>query len=362
MKILVTGSSGFIGKNLCLSLEYQGYEVYRFDVDNTKSELRMMIKNCDFIMHLAGINRPLAPEEFYDGNVRLTQWLVQIIEEERKTVPLLFSSTIQAEQFNDYGKSKRQAEEVVSEYALRTGSDIFIYRLANAFGKWCRPNYNSQVATFCHMVANDLDFKVTVPNAIVPLVYIDDIVHSFMTCIGKPGSMEVQEVDPTYKISVGKLADTIKSFKDYRENKRIQYDKSELERKLYTTYLSYVPEEKLIGSLGWEVDAYDFLKSDSFGKLSIRYLQPGEVSGNHWHGKRSERYVVVAGCGKMKMRRIGSEQIIEHHLSREKIQVVDIPVGYVHSIENIGDSELVLLVWSEAYEHDRNSDIFEEQV
>lgn len=364
MKILVTGSKGFIGKNLCISLIQRGFDVLTYDLENTEDEFVEAIHQANFVIHLAGINRPLTPEEFYDGNVNLTLRLVELLKEESRNIPLLFSSSIQAEQLNDYGKSKRQAEDIVTEYNLSTGSDVFVFRLANAFGKWCRPNYNSVVATFCYNIANSLPIQVNVPNAIIPFVYIDDIVDSFINCIGKKGSLEIQTVEPIYKISLGDLAGTLNKFKHSRESFMIG-NMLGFEKKLYSTYLSYLPKDQFGYELKMNIDNRgsftEFIKSEDKGQISINVSKPGIIKGNHWHHTKNEKFLVVSGTGIIRFRKIGETKVIEYNVSGEKLTVIDIPTGYTHNIENIGNDNLVTVIWcNEIYDKNKPDTFFEE--
>jgi len=298
MKILVTGSNGFIGKNLCATLNVKGYEVIPFDKDTTKS-LEECVKESDFVIHLAGINRPLNVEEFYDGNTNLTYKLIEILKEDGRNIPLLLSSSIQAKRDNDYGKSKKQAEDLVFEYGKN--ADVFVYRLENAFGKWGRPNYNSVIATFCYNIANDLDIQINDPNVLIPFVYIDDIVNSFISCINTKGSNEYLYVTPSYKKTIGEVANLIYSFKESRKNLQVINMKDEFSKKLYSTYLSYLKKDDFSYELKMNVDNRgsftEFLRSDDRGQVSINISKPGIVKGNHWHHTKNEKFLVVKGEG-----------------------------------------------------------------
>lgn len=364
MKILVTGARGFIGKNLCLTLKQKDFEVLTYDLSNTELELIDKIHQTDFVMHLAGVNRPLKSEEFYDGNVNFTLKLIELLKIENRKIPLLFSSSIQAEQLNDYGKSKRQAEDVVTEYGLLTGSDVFVYRLANAFGKWCRPNYNSVVATFCYNIVNSLPIQVNVPNAIIPFVYIDDIVDSFIKCTSRKGSLEIQSVEPVYRVSIGDLADMLLSFKNNRETCYINETEG-FEKKLYSTYLSYLPEDQFSYPLQMNVDNRgsftEFVKTEDRGQVSINVCKPGITKGNHWHHTKNEKFLVVSGKGIIRFRKIEESKVIEYSVNGDQLTVVDIPPGYTHNIENIGENDLITIMWcNEVLDKDKPDTFFEE--
>ena len=359
MKILVTGSNGFIGKNLCATLNVKGYEVIPFDKDTTKS-LEECVKESDFVIHLAGINRPLNVEEFYDGNTNLTYKLIEILKEDGRNIPLLLSSSIQAKRDNDYGKSKKQAEDLVFEYGKN--ADVFVYRLENAFGKWGRPNYNSVIATFCYNIANDLDIQINDPNALIPFVYIDDIVNSFISCINTKGSNEYLYVTPSYKKTIGEVANLIYSFKESRKNLQVVNMKDEFSKKLYSTYLSYLKKDDFSYELKMNVDNRgsftEFLRSDDRGQVSINISKPGIVKGNHWHHTKNEKFLVVKGEGIIRFRQIYSDEIIEYKVSDKKLEVIDIPTGYTHNIENIGETDMVTVMWANEAFDPENPDTY----
>jgi UDP-2-acetamido-2,6-beta-L-arabino-hexul-4-ose reductase len=359
MKILVTGSNGFIGKNLCATLNVKGYEVIPFDKDTTKS-LEECVKESDFVIHLAGINRPLNVEEFYDGNTNLTYKLIEILKEDGRNIPLLLSSSIQAKRDNDYGKSKKQAEDLVFEYGKN--ADVFVYRLENAFGKWGRPNYNSVIATFCYNIANDLDIQINDPNVLIPFVYIDDIVNSFISCINTKGSNEYLYVTPSYKKTIGEVADLIYSFKESRKNLQVVNMKDEFSKKLYSTYLSYLKKDDFSYELKMNVDNRgsftEFLRSDDRGQVSINISKPGIVKGNHWHHTKNEKFLVVKGEGIIRFRQIYSDEIIEYKVSDKKLEVIDIPTGYTHNIENIGETDMVTVMWANEAFDPENPDTY----
>lgn len=361
-KILVTGAAGFIGKNLCLMLEQQGYEVLKFDRD-TKEPLEELVKQADMVMHLAGVNRPMNPQEFYDGNANLTIRLLQILEERK--LPLLLSSSIQAERDNDYGKSKKMAEDAVFAYGRKTGAGVSVFRLDNAFGKWCRPNYNSVVATFCNNIARDLPVTINDPDAEIRFVYIDDICKAFIACIDQPGSNTYLKVSPSYPVTIGRLAELLHSFHDSRMTNQVPYLEDGFEKKLYSTYLSYLPEDQFSYDLLSHADQRgsftEFLKSPDRGQVSINIAHPGIVKGNHWHHTKNEKFLVVKGKGIIRFRKVGTEDVIEYPVSDEKLEVVDIPVGYTHNIENIGSEDMITIMWAnEPFDPDHPDTFFEE--
>ena len=364
MKILVTGANGFIGKNLCLHLNELKHEVIKYDLD-TKVELSDCVSKCDFVIHLAGVNRPLSNDEFYDGNTNFTLKLINILKESNRKIPLLFSSSIQAELDNDYGKSKKMAEDLVFDYQNTTGADVYVFRLANAFGKWCKPNYNSVVATFCNNVANGIDISVNDPTTLIKFVYIDDIVATFIKCLDKDGSDNIINIEPLYVRSVGELAKTIKSFKKSRETLVINDLSDKFVSKLYSTYLSYIPEDEFVYELKTNVDDRgsftEFLKSDDNGQVSINISHPGIVKGNHWHHSKNEKFLVVSGSGVIRFRKIGCDKVIEYFVDGNNLKVVDIPCGYTHNIENIGEVDMVTVMWAnENFNVDKPDTYFEE--
>ena len=365
MKILVTGSEGFIGKNLCLTLKQQNYEVIPFD-RNTDMPLEECIKQADFVMHLAGINRPLTAEEFYDGNTNLTYHLIELLKKQGRKTPVLFSSSIQAVRDNDYGKSKKQAEDLIFQYGRDTNADVYVFRLENAFGKWCRPNYNSVVATFCYNIANHLDIRIDNPDAEIPFVYIDDIVSSFISCIGKAGSSDILSAEPSYKVTIGHLAELLHGFQKSRESLLIPDMTEGFEKKLYSTYLSYLPEDAFSYPLVMHEDNRgsftEFVKSEDRGQVSVNISKPGITKGNHWHHTKNEKFLVVKGKGIIRFRRIGDTKVVEYPVSGDKLEVVDIPTGYTHNIENTGTEDMVTIMWCNECFDPAHPDTFYEEV
>lgn len=364
MKILVTGANGFIGKNLCLALAEKEYEVIKFDRD-TKESLKDLVSKCDFVMHLAGINRPKNVEEFYKGNADLTSQLLTYMKEDGRKLPILITSSIQAERDNDYGKSKKEAEDYIIQYGKETGSPVYVYRLANAFGKWCRPNYNSVVATFCYNIANNLEITVNDPNVVIPFVYIDDIVRCIIDTIGTKPSEKYLSVTPQYDVKLGELADLLYKFKESRNDFMVP-NMQGFEKKLYSTYLSYLPKDDFSYDLNMHVDQRgsftEMLKCNEYGQVSVNIAHPGIVKGNHWHHTKNEKFIVVSGTGVIRFRKIGDDKVITYHVSGEKLEVVDIPVGYTHNIENTGDTDMVTVMWCNELFDPENPDTYYEEV
>lgn len=353
MKILVTGSKGFVGKNLVAELKNRGCkEIYEFDIDTDKSLLEKYTKDCEFVFHLAGVNRPQNEEEFMQGNFGFTNELLALLKKHNNKSPILITSSIQAKLDNPYGKSKKAGEDLVFNFGKENGNKTLVYRLPNLFGKWCRPNYNSVIATFCHNIANDLPIKVNDPNVELTLAYIDDVVEEFINALNFKENRkgEFCEVPKTYTVSLGKIADLIYSFKKSREELSIPNMNDEFTKKLYSTYLSYLPKDKFSYELKMNVDNRgsftEFIKTIDRGQVSVNISKPGITKGNHWHHTKNEKFLVVSGKGVIRFRKIDSEEIIEYFVSGEKLEVVDIPPGYTHNIENLGDTDMVTIMWA----------------
>lgn len=353
MKILVTGARGFVGKNLIAELSNRGYkEVYKFDIDTDKSLLDEYAKNCEFVFHLAGVNRPKDEKEFMEGNFGFTSELLNLLKKHNNKAPILITSSIQAERDNPYGNSKRAGEELLLSYSKETGAKALVYRLANLFGKWSRPNYNTVVATFCYNIARDLDIQVNTPQAELTLCYIDDVVDEFIKALeGNPTkNNKYCDVSVVHEIKLGDLADRIKSFKDIRNNLSIPNMEDTLTKKLYSTYLSFLPEDDFSYDLKMNCDNRgsftEFIRTSDRGQVSVNVSKPGITKGNHWHHTKNEKFLVVSGTGVIRFRNIDSEEIIEYKVSGEKLEVIDIPTGYTHSIVNIGDTDMVTVMWA----------------
>lgn len=366
MKILVTGAKGFIGKNLIVELKNRSYlDVFEFDIDTDIALLDKYTKECDFVFHLAGINRPKDEKEFMEGNYGFTTVLLNKLRENQNKSPILITSSIQAELNNPYGKSKKEAEEVLFIYEKETGSRSLVYRLPNVFGKWCRPNYNSAVATFCNNIANDLEIKVNDPTVVMNLVYIDDVVDEFVNAMeGKANKISRYcSIPVVHTVTLGKIVELIKSFKDSRVNLTVLNMSNEFEKKLYSTYLSYLPIDKFSYPLKMNIDNRgsftEFIRTPDRGQVSINISKPGITKGNHWHHTKNEKFLVVKGNGLIKFRKIDSDEIIDYHVSGDKLEVVDIPTGYTHSIVNIGDADMVTVMWvNEAFNREKPDTYF----
>jgi UDP-2-acetamido-2,6-beta-L-arabino-hexul-4-ose reductase len=353
MKILVTGANGFIGKNLIAELRNRKYEdIYEFDIDTDISLLEEYTKDCEFVFHLAGINRPLNESEFMEGNYGFTTILLNKLKEHSNRSPVLITSSIQAELDNPYGKSKKAGEEVLFTYENETGCKALVYRLPNVFGKWCRPNYNSAVATFCYNIANDLEIKINDPSVIMNLVYIDDVVDEFILALkGEENKIKSYcNVPVAHTVTLGKIVDLIYSFKNSRLDLSIPNMGNDFEKKLYSTYLSYLGTDQFSYPLKMNIDERgsftEFIKTIDRGQVSINISKPGITRGNHWHHSKNEKFLVVSGKGLIQFRKIGSNEIINYQVSGDKLEVVDIPTGYTHNIINEGDSDLVTVMWA----------------
>lgn len=366
-KVLITGTNGFIGKNLAASLAHQeGVEVRGVDVDSDPGALSALVIEADFIFHLAGVNRPQHVDEFAVGNTGTTETVVSILRSHGRATPILISSSIQAAQENPYGVSKRRAEEVVSTYGRDTGAPVYLYRLPNVFGKWCRPNYNSAVATFCHNIANELPIQVNDPSVVMNLVYVDDVVKAFIAALdgGMLPSEGFCQVQPVHTARLGEIAELIASFKKSREDKSIPNLADQLVKKLYSTYLSYLPADRFSYPLKMNVDERgsftEFIRTADRGQVSVNISKPGITKGNHWHHTKNEKFLVVSGEGVIRFRKIGGDEVIEYPVSGAKLEVVDIPTGYTHNISNTGSTDMVTVMWcNEVFDPERPDTIFE---
>ena len=353
MKILVTGAKGFVGKNLIAELKNRGYnEIYECDIETTIEELETYTKECEFVFHLAGVNRPEKEEDFMKGNFGFTSELLEMLKKNNNKSTIVITSSIQAKLDNPYGKSKKAGEDLMFEYSEKTGAKVIVYRLPNVFGKWCRPNYNSAVATFCNNIANDLPITVNDPNVIMKLVYIDDVVEEFIGALER--KEHVQEkfgyIPTVHTIKLGEIVELIKSFKESRKNLMLPNMKDEFSKKLYSTYLTYLPENQFNYELKMNVDNRgsftEMFKTAERGQISVNISKPGITKGNHWHNTKNEKFIVVRGKAVIRFRKIDSDKVIEYIVSGDKIEVVDIPCGYTHNIENIGDTDLVTIMWA----------------
>ena len=383
--ILITGAGGFIGKNLVATLKTAGYtDLMLFERDDPPETLAEYAARAGFVYHLAGINRPKDPSEFYTGNAGLTDTMLSLLETSGNACPVLVTSSIQAALDNDYGKSKKQAEDAIFEHGKRTGAPVYVFRMEGVFGKWCRPNYNSVVATFCHNIAHGLPIQVRDPGYELPLVYIDDVVACILDAM-EQGEVVRDEggicrIHPVHRTTLGALADTIEGFAKARGGAAAralgtdglptlavpELAAGSFEKKLYSTYLSYLPEDDFAYDLNMHCDNRgsftEFLRTPERGQVSVNISKPGIVKGNHWHHTKNEKFLVVKGEGIIRFRQIFSDQVIEYRVSGEKLQVVDIPCGYTHNIENVGDGEMVTVMWANEAFDPEHPDTFAMQV
>lgn len=368
-KVLVTGAKGFIGKNLVLELKNRKtFEIFECDVDTTEDQLAQFAKECEFVFHLAGVNRPQRTEEFMKGNYGFTTKLLEILQKNGNRSPILMSSSIQAKLDNDYGKSKKAGEDYILDYGTNNSIATYVFRLPNVYGKWCRPNYNSAIATFCNNIARGLEIKVNDRSTLLTVVYIDDVVNAFIDATDgivardDDGYCKVSIED---KITLGEIVDTLYSFKDSRKTLSVANMNRGVIKKLYSTYLSYLPEDEFAYDLKMNADARgsftEFLRTDGQGQVSINISKPHIVKGNHWHHTKNEKFLVVKGTGVIRFRKIGTDKVIEYPVSGDKLQVVDIPCGYTHNIENVGDDDMVTVMWAnEPFDKDHPDTFYEE--
>ena len=377
MKILVTGAKGFVGKNLVATLRNiaEGKDktrnispdltVFEYDLDTDPSLLTQWAKECDFVFDLAGVNRPKEQEEFMEGNFGFTNTLLRALE--GNPCPVMLSSSIQAERDNLYGQSKLAGEGLLRAYGERTGAEVLIYRFPNLFGKWCRPNYNSVTATFCHNIAHGLPIQVNDPAVELRLVYIDDLVDEMLCALrGEPhreGDFCIVPVE--YRLTLGRMAELIRSFRDSRKQNEVIDTSDALTQKLYATYLSYLPKEEFSYPLHMNVDARgsftEIIRTAERGQFSVNISKPGITKGNHWHHSKNEKFLVVSGRGVIRFRQIHSDEVVEYFVSGEKLEVVDIPTGYTHNIENLGDTDMVTFMWaSECFDPNKPDTYFME--
>jgi len=363
MDVLVTGSNGFIGKNLVERLgRLEDVKVLTFDKDDRPESLKEKALSADFIFHLAGVNRPEKTEEFYEGNRDLTKHLTDILATNGRKTPLLMSSSIQAERDNDYGKSKREGEEVVKSYSAQSGAAVYIYRLPNVFGKWSKPNYNTVIATWCYNIIREIPIHIDDENLKLNLVYIDDVVEHFTRHLDENGRSGVlyPDISPVYEKTLGEIHTLLQMFKKSRETLLVPHVGRGFERALYATYLSFLPKNGFSYELKGHRDErgtfYEFLKTLDSGQFSVSTTAPGVTRGNHYHNTKNEKFLVVKGKASIKLRHIHSDEIVEYEASDEKMEVFEMIPGYTHEITNVGDEEMILLIWSNEIYDPENPD------
>lgn len=397
MKILVTGAKGFVGKNLCAQLnniregkarcygDLSISEIYEFDIDNTIDELDAYCKECDFVFNMAGVNRPKEQSDFMTGNFGFASVLLEMLKKHHNTCPVMLSSSIQATLIgryaeSDYGKSKLAGEELFFNYAVETGAKVLVYRFPNLFGKWSRPNYNSVVATFCHNIANDLPIQVNDPSVELEMLYIDDLVEEMISALDGnehhcefDGVRTVLKTDGrycavpiTHRVTLGEIVELLQQFARQPKTLLIpEIPYNSFAKKLYSTYLSYLPKEKIAFPLKMNVDNRgsftEMLRSDKCGQVSVNISKPGITKGEHWHHTKWEFFIVVSGHGLIRQRKVDTDEVIEFEVNGEHIEAVHMLPGYTHNIINLSDKEnLVTVMWAnEMFDPNRPDTFFE---
>ncbi|MCW2292127.1 UDP-2-acetamido-2,6-beta-L-arabino-hexul-4-ose reductase [Pseudomonas sp. BIGb0408] len=349
MKVLITGANGFVGKNLIVHLkERQDVEILTFGRSDDLSTLGERIAQADFVFHLAGVNRPQDPAEFREGNTELTVELCKAIEASGRQIPVVYTSSSQASLDNPYGVSKRGAEEALHALAQQHGSAVHLLRLPNVFGKWAKPNYNSAVATFCHNIARDLPIQINDPAAVITLVYIDDVIAHFLALMS--GETKGVDVEPQYRVSVGEIADRLRGFKESRNTLITDRVGEGFVRALYSTYLSYLPPERFT----YEVPKYgdprgvfvEMLKTPDSGQFSFFTAHPGITRGGHYHHTKTEKFLVIKGRARFGFRHIVSGELHELITEGDKPEIVETVPGWTHDITNVGDDEMIVMLWA----------------
>ncbi|MCL2057172.1 MAG: capsular polysaccharide biosynthesis protein CapF [Oscillospiraceae bacterium] len=356
MKILITGADGFVGRNLCASLT--GHELYRYDIDTDPPLLDSYCRDAEFVFHLAGVNRPEDPKEFMAGNFGFTSLLLETLKKYANTCPVVLSSSAQAALDNPYGRSKLAGEGLLYAYGEETGAKVIVYRFPNLFGKWCRPNYNSAVATFCHNIARGLPITVSDPKIELTLAYIDDVLDEFGRALNGAPAQAV-----THKATLGRIVGLLESFRDSRGLLSLPDLSDPFTKKLHAAYLSYLPEDEFAYPLKMNIDERgsftEILRTGHHGQFSVNITKPGIVKGNHWHYTKNEKFLVVSGKGVLRFRRIDDDKVVEYHISGDKMEIVDVPPGYTHNIENTGDADMIMFIWcNEQFDPQRPDTIY----
>lgn len=351
MKILVTGAEGFIARNLCLRLEESGYnQIIKIDRSSSDATLIKSLETADFIFHLAGSNRPKDESEFQTGNAGLTQRIIDILQANGRSTPVMLSSSTQAERDNPYGKSKAAAEHSLQEYAQRNGAKIYIYRLPNVFGKWCRPDYNSFVATFCHNIASGKDITIHDPNVMVTLVYIDDLCSELISLVQGKHKAGYQNVAPEYRVTVGEVAELLYKFKESRRTLITESVGTGFCRALYSTWLSYLSPSQFcypVPSYGDHRGVFcEMLKTHDSGQFSFFTAHPGITRGGHYHHSKNEKFLVIQGTACFKFEHVITGEKYELNITSDKYTIVETVPGWTHDITNTGSNELIVMLWA----------------
>ncbi len=396
MKILITGAKGFVGKNLTAALmnikegkdkthpQLEIDELYLYDIDSSEDVLEEGCKNADFVFNLAGVNRPQDPKEFMEGNFGFASKLLETLKKYKNTCPIMLSSSIQATLIgrydSDYGRSKKAGEDLFFNYGEKTGAKVLVYRFPNLFGKWCRPNYNSAVSTFCNNIANDLPITVNDPKVELELLYIDDLVDEMLLALeGREHHCEFDGIETvirddgkycgapvTHKVTLGEIVSLLESFSNQPKSLIVpEIPENSFAKKLYSTYLSYLPKEKVAFPLKMNVDARgsftELLKTEKCGQVSINISKPGITKGQHWHNTKWEFFIVVSGKGLIQMRKIGTDEVLNFEVDGDNIQAVHMLPGYTHNIINLSETEnLVTVMWAnEQFDSNKPDTFFE---
>ena len=382
MKILVTGARGFVGRNLVSQLRNirdgklknhalsgTDLEILEYDVDTDPSLLDDYCRQADFVFNLAGVNRPKDQAEFMKGNFGFASTLLDTLKKHGNACPVMISSSTQAALDNPYGESKRAGEELMFGYARGTGAKVLVYRFPNVFGKWCRPNYNSAVATFCHNIAHGMPIQVNDPNVVMHLVYIDDVVEELIGALGGQEHRQGDycEVPVVHTVTLGRIVELLYSFKESRNTLGVPDLGDAFTKKLYSTYLSYLPEDAFGYPLKMNVDARgsftEIIRTPDRGQFSVNISKPRITKGNHWHHTKNEKFLVVSGKGVIRFRDMNDPdgKVLEYFVSGDKLEVIDIPTGYTHNIENLGDTDMVTFMWcNECFDPERPDTYYEE--
>lgn len=351
MRVLVTGAQGFIGKNLLVHLREKNIETIFFTREMGSDQLAASLQIVDFVFHLAGVNRPKDVKEFAEGNQALTELLCQLIKESGRSIPILYTSSTQAEADNQYGQSKLGAENALLALVEQTTAPVYLYRLPNVFGKWSRPNYNSAVATFCNNIANDLPIQINDPNAVISLVYIDDVITDFVSRLEeKATGVHRPQIAPAYSITVGALAAQIAAFKESRSSMVTEAVGNGLVRALYSTYLSFLRPEQFSYPLTIHADTrgrfVEMLKTKDSGQFSFFTAHPGITRGGHYHHSKNEKFLVIQGAARFGFRHIGTGERYELLTDGGTPQVVETVPGWSHDITNVGETEMIVMLWA----------------
>ena len=380
MNILVTGATGFVGRTLVSQLHniqsgkaknygvFSDMQVFEYDVDSDPCELDVYCKRADFVFNLAGVNRPKDQAEFMQGNFGFASALLDTLKKYNNSCPVMISSSTQAALDNPYGESKRAGENLLFDYARETGARVLVYRFPNVFGKWCRPNYNSAVATFCNNIAHNLPIQVNDPSVMLHLVYVDDVVDELIAALSGNEHREGDYcvVPIVHTVTLGKIVDLLYSFREMSGNLQVPDLGDPFTKKLYSTYLSYFPKDKFSYPLKMNVDSRgsftEIIRTPDRGQFSVNISKPGITKGQHWHHTKNEKFVVVSGHGLIQLRKIGTDEVLNYEVNGDKIEVVEMIPGYTHNIINLSDTEdLVTFMWcNECFDPARPDTFFEE--